>query len=298
MLCLASMWLVGCDGSSSPTSTFVPPTMELLNTPTPTATPPPTPTPTPTPPVTPTPECAGSPGRVETGSYYSQILGRDMLYRAYVPACYGVIERPYPVLYLLHGYPFDESHWDRLGVDEVADSGIRMQIYPQFIIVLPNCDPEGIFRDTSGGDLSVEGLVVNELIPHIDSTYATWAAREGRAIGGISRGGVWSLEIAFRHPSIFAIVGSHSAALSVNYPHPVYDPLILATDSAVQDLRIYLDAGDADWARYGVEGLVQVLEEQGVEHQYFIGEGEHADEYWASMLSEYLSFYTAGWSPD
>ena len=48
-------------------------------------------------------------------------------------------------------------------------------------------------------------------------------------------------------------------------------------------------------ARYGVEGLIRVLEENSVAHQYVIGEGEHADEYWASMLGEYLTFYTAEW---
>jgi enterochelin esterase-like enzyme len=220
-----------------------------------------------------------------------------MAYRVYLPGCYEVFEGPYPTLYLIHGYPFDDSHWDRLGADETAAMGIRSGVYVPFLIVMPECDTEGMFRDTSGGDYSVEGLIVNELVPHIDGTYRTWAAREGRAIGGISRGGVWSLEIGFRHPSTFSVVGAHSPALAVNYPHPLYDPLILATEPQVQDLRIYLDAGDVDWARYGTEELHQVLAEHGVAHEYVIGEGDHVDEYWSRMLPLYLAFYSADWAP-
>ncbi len=164
---------------------------------------------------------------------------------------------------------------------------------------MPNCDPspEGIFVNTSGGDQSVEGLIVNELIPYIDSVYPTWAAREGRAIGGISRGGVWSLEIGFRRPDLFAAVGGHSAALSVNYPHPIYDPYNLVEGLETSSLRIWLDAGDMDWAWAGTDHLHQALEEQNVPHEYLIGEGEHADAYWSQMLPAYLAFYTAGWSP-
>lgn len=245
------------------------------------------------------PACSLSSGTIEVGTYFSQVLGREMVYRIYLPPCYEE-GQAYPVLYLLHGYPFDESHWDRLGVDEAANAGIRSGAYPPLIIVMPNGDPspDGIFVNTSGGDNSVEGLVVNELIPHVDQTYRTRADRAGRAIGGISRGGVWSLEIGFRHPELFAIVGAHSAALSVNYPHPLYDPFNLAADAAIASMRIWLDAGDADWARAGVERLHEVLNEHNVAHEYVIGEGAHTNEYWSRMLPAYLAFYTADWTSD
>ncbi|MGD1996246.1 MAG: alpha/beta hydrolase-fold protein, partial [Anaerolineae bacterium] len=244
---LLSALLIGCGGPN--TSTYAPPTLAPLLTATPTVTPTPTARPTPTPTGGPTPACADSPGRVETESYYSHVLEREMTYRIYLPPCYDTDDGPYPVLYLLHGYPYNESHWDWLGADETADEGIHSGIYPPLIIVMPNGDPEGLFINTSGGDRSVEGLILNDVIPHIDGAYRTWAAREGRAVGGISRGGVWSLEIGFRNPDLFSVVGAHSAALSVNHPHPLYDPFNLAVEPDVQTLRIYLDAGDEDWAR-------------------------------------------------
>jgi len=320
---LATVALAGC---TPPTPTYAPPTLVPLSdvtlavpptappqtatsapltlappqTATPTGTATPTPTATFTPIPTPTPVYTDTQGMVHIGTYFSHILNRDMPYRIYLPPGYDSGDRTYPVLYLLHGYPFDESHWDHLGADETADAGIRSGGYSPFIIVMPNCDPseDGIYVNTSGGDNSVEGLIVNELLPYVEQTYRTWARREGRAIGGISRGGVWSLEIGFRRPDLFAVVGAHSAALSVNYPHPAYDPFNLVADPAVGTLRIWLDAGDSDWTWASTDQLHKVLEEHGIAHEYVIGEGSHEDEYWSRMMPAYMAFYTAGWVGD
>lgn len=316
--------------TATATPTPVPPTPTDTPTPTPTATPvpPPTPLPTPTPRprasapapaavVVPTPVyitppaspgmvamsanplCAEGAGRVEVGSYPSRVTGQSMPYRIYLPPGYDASSVAYPVVYLLHGYPYNDTHWDRLGVDEAAAMGICSGTYPPFLIVMPFCgsSPDSIFVRTSGGDYSVEGLIVSELVPHIERTYRTWGTREGRVIGGISRGAVWALEIAFRRPDLFSAVGAHSPALSVNYPLPSYDPYLLAREPAVATLRIWLDAGDKDWAWGGANRLHQVLAEQGVPHQFVVAPGEHTDAYWAQMVPVYLDFYTAGWRP-
>ncbi|MCS7282006.1 MAG: alpha/beta hydrolase-fold protein [Anaerolineae bacterium] len=316
--------------AATPTLAPPTPTDTPIPSPTPTATPVPTPTPTPTPTprpraaaappatvviptpvyITPPPSpglsvmsvnpfCADGTGRVEVGSYPSRITGQSMPYRIYLPPGYDTSSAVYPVVYLLHGYPYNDTHWDRLGADEAASAGICSGTYPPFLIVMPFCgsSPDSIFVRTSGGDYSVEGLIVNELIPHIERTYRTWGTREGRAIGGISRGGVWALEIAFRRPDLFAAVGAHSPALSVNYPLPSYDPYRLAREPAVATLRIWLDAGDRDWAWAGANRLHQILAEQGVPHDFVVAPGEHADAYWAQMMPVYLDFYTADWRP-
>jgi enterochelin esterase-like enzyme len=51
--------------------------------------------------------------------------------------------------------------------------------------------------NTSGGPGTYEPQIVDELVPLIDPHLPTDAQRKTRAIGGISRGGVWSLEIGF-----------------------------------------------------------------------------------------------------
>lgn len=271
--------------------------------PTPTDTPVPTWTPTPVPPTPTAAEPTESTwletytlaGRVEQGSYASSVTARQEPYRVYLPPGYEQQDRRYPVLYLLHGWPYDESHWDVLGVDERADAGIVNGSMNPFIIVLPGADSGGLYVTTSGGPGSFEEQLVNELMPHVDATYRTVQTREARAIGGISRGGVWALEIAFRHPDAFGVVGAHSPALSANRAPAVYDPFVLLREPGVEGLRVYLSAGNADWARQATVNLQEALVHEGVNSQLVIHDGAHRDELWREHVGDYLAFYAAGW---
>jgi enterochelin esterase-like enzyme len=280
-----------------PTPTATPtvtptPSPPPTHTPTPTLTPTPTITPSPT--LTPTPACTETAGRVERRTYFSQTAGDERPYRVYLPPCYDQVDRRYPVLYLLHGWPYDDAHWEELGVVEAADAGIASGTLPPFIIVLPG-GFERLYVNTSGGDYSFEGQVVNDLIPHVDGTYRTWANREGRAIGGISRGGVWALEIAMMHPDLFATVGGHSPALSANLAPPPYDPFYLLGRPGVAALHIYLDAGDADWSKKSTQALHEAMDRQGIVHEFVVHPGRHENGLWAENVAEYLAFYAAEW---
>lgn len=231
------------------------------------------------------------------GTYVSTVLGREQIYRIYLPPCYNhptQSEKRYPVLYLFHGSVSNDSHWEDLGAVRVADEGFQAGTLPPMIMVMPDCDPN-MYTNTSGGDKSLEGIIVNELVPFIDRTYHTDPRRESRAIGGISRGGVWSLEIGFRHPDMFYAVGGHSASLNVNLSGPAYDPIYLAADPAIKSLRIYLDVGDVDYTQPGSESLDRALTLAGVEHTFVIFQGDHVDSSWAAHMAEYLDFYAQGW---
>lgn len=263
-----------------------------------TSTPTQIPTETPIPslvPFTPTPVCAETHGRIERGIFFSAVIGRDQPYRVYLPPCYDFGEGRYPVLYMLHGYPFDDAHWDEIGIDEAADSGIADGLLQPFIIAMPAADNEGTYTNTSGGPRSFEGVLMDEFIPFIEATYRALAEPKARAIGGMSRGGVWSLEIAFRHPDRFSAVGGHSAALNVNNAPTLYDPFHLAADPAIRSLRIFLDTGQGDWVLPGMEDLHGALVASSVAHDYRVFEGFHDDSYWSAHVAEYLTFYASDW---
>jgi enterochelin esterase-like enzyme len=302
----------------TPTRTRIPtsrPTDQPTHTPTPTVTPTLTPTPTQTstptlmatlegPTAIPTTEIIEAPvvrpdvelaGRVEQHVYFSRVTGQEEPYRIYLPPDYDTSGRQYSALYLFHGWPYDESHWDNLGIDETADTAIQAGTLPPFIIVLPGADPDGIFVNTAGGEYSFEGQMVVDLIPHIDATYRTLTTREGRAVGGISRGAVWSLEIGLRHADMFAAVGGHSPALKYNRAPDVYNPFNLLDQPRVTELRIYLDAGDTDWALAGTQALHEALKAKGISSQFVTHTGGHSDGLWAANVGEYLSFYAAEW---
>ncbi|MFP4393864.1 MAG: alpha/beta hydrolase [Anaerolineales bacterium] len=256
----------------------------------------PTSSPTPTPTSTPF-LCPNLRGRTIQHYLVSDAMREEVRYLVHLPPCYDYYQdKAFPVLYLLHGWPMDEGHWDALGMDELADDWISREIVGPFIIVMPGVSSDGLYVHSSGGPGSFEGMFISELLPAVDQAYRTWQAPEGRAIGGISRGGVWALEIALRHAELFGTVGAHSPALALNRPLPQYDPFVLVQEGP-PDLRFYLNAGDADWARAGTIRLRDVLLEKEADVVYQVHEGSHVDALWRRALLDNLSFYTATWPP-
>ncbi len=279
-------------------ATSWPPTAIPTTTPkttlTPTTAPPPTQTLVPT--ATPTPVCA-TPGRIETGYYPSLVDGPQRVFRIYLPPCYGQDGRVYPVLYLLHGNGQDETKWDSVGIDEAADRGVFSRLLPPVIIVMPAGG--WAMYHTSGGPWSFEAVIVDYLVPYIDATYCTWRVPAGRAIGGISRGGYWALEIAFRHPADFASVGGHSAALLDTAAGPDLNPQYTGLTPGLGALRVYLDAGANDLGVLSnLERLHEDMVDAGIPHEWYLNEGGHDDTYWTSQSANYLAWYAAPWPQD
>jgi enterochelin esterase-like enzyme len=245
-----------------------------------------------------TPTCAESYGRVEEESYPGRVIPEQIPIRVYLPPCYSQGDRRYPVLYLLHGSPFDESQWVDLGVEELANSMIGSLKWPSFIIVMPR-QPEPLFTGSDGGSGSYEDEFIEGLVPFIEETYRTDARSVAGALGGISRGGVWALEIALRHPDMFDIVTALSPALHVNYARPQYDPFVIVQTNEKLPRYIFISAGDADGPfREKVEVFSRVLDEVGVAHTLVIGPGGHEIEAWKVMIEVALDFIVEGWFPE
>jgi enterochelin esterase-like enzyme len=242
---------------------------------------------------TPHSETCESHGRMVTGQYPSDIDGPFRSYRVYLPPCYGEDGRTYPTIYLFHGGAHSDDHWDYLGMDDVADAAINSGVIAPFLIVLP--DGGELANDSSGGPRSFEGVVLDELIPFVESNYCAWAEPTGRAIGGISRGGYWALEIAFRSPHLFESVGGHSAALLDTDAGPETNPQHTALENNLGDLRIYLDIGEGDWLIENILLLHEEMSQAGIYHEWVLSEGQHGDSYWEEHLEEYLSWYTEPW---
>ena len=174
------------------------------------------------------------------GYFKSDIVGRRQHYFVYLPPCYDANSEtaiPWSICCTAFRW-MSVTGWTRALV-EAADKLFGSGELPPFIIVMPHGD-YALYTDTSGGDKSFEDVFVNELIPAIDGRFRTLADAEHRAIGGISRGGVWALEIAFTHPDLFDAVGGHSPALAVNRAATDdYDPLDLAKSAPI-DQTAYL----------------------------------------------------------
>jgi enterochelin esterase-like enzyme len=226
----------------------------------------------------------------------SSVGGPWRLYHAYLPPCYGWDDRVYPVVYLIHGSIQTDSHWLDLGLGRIADAGIVSGRYPPFIAIMPYSDHLG--NVSSGGPNSIEGVTVNYLMPYIESVYCTWNTREGRSIGGISRGGYWALEIAFLNSPLFSAVAGHSSHLRFETDPARYNPLSTYAQVDLSSTRIWLDRGETDFLRVGQNQLSEMLTAAGITHEYFVNSGGHNEAYWGAHMVEYVDWHTAVWPRD
>lgn len=246
-------------------------------------------------PISPTPAvCDELSGRVERRSYPGVISGEEIPVLVYLPPCYDPYLKLYPVLFLLHGKPQDERHWLILGIDDVVDQGIQQGKWPPFIMVMPQ-QPEPLFTQSDGGPGSLEQELVQGLLPYILDRFPVTSEEERWAIAGVSRGGIWALEIGFRHGNVFRQIAALSPALNVNYARPAYDPMVMATELDPLPERVFLGAGTNDSARTKTGELMAILDDLDLRSQYLEVTGSHESSTWIQMIPEMLSFLTENW---
>ena len=235
--------------------------------------------------------CWSEGGSIKSQQIESDLLDEPIIYRIYLSPCYE--QQPdmeYATLYLFHGQTYTEDQWDRLGIDEAANKLIADQEIPPLLIVMPfeeddrNPPPENQY-----------GLAfVRELLPHIDETFRTLTDREHRAIGGLSRGGNWAINIGLSNWSKFGIIGAHSTPSFVTDGPPRIRELL---NGIPHDMlpRIYMDAGADDLWREHALRLEAIFTEENIPHEWHQFEGAHEEEYWAIHIEDYLLWYTQSW---
>jgi enterochelin esterase-like enzyme len=126
-----------------------------------------------------------------------------MPYGIYLPPGYDGAQARYPVLYMLHGIGGHYSEWVAYGLAETAERLIEAGQIGPLIIVFPQGD-ESYFVNHARGDGEPWGdYTAIDLVAHIDATYRTIPAREGRATVALKPG-------TLRHPSSSSCIPSRS----------------------------------------------------------------------------------------
>jgi len=71
------------------------------------------------------------------------------------------------------------------------------------------------------------------------------------------------------------------------------DPITLARrGEGPAQVRLWLDAGDADPWLGRIELLHDTLDRRGVAHTWQVWEGDHESEYWTAHVADYLAYYS------
>lgn len=157
----------------------------------------------------------------------------------YLPPSYASSpQRRYPVAYVLTGFTgrgkmlLNDNPWSP-ALDERMDRLISTGSCGEMIVVMPDCftryGGSQYLNSTATGRYMDH--VVTELVPFVDRTYRTLAAREHRGVVGKSSGGYGAWVMAMMQPDVFGAMASHSGDCYFEY---CYRPDIPKFLSAVQ----------------------------------------------------------------
>jgi enterochelin esterase-like enzyme len=274
---LTGLWACTPQATPTSTATLAPPTATLTPVP-PTITPTPSPTPL---------ACLTEPGRLEQGSLQTSNPAQE--YLIYLPPCYAQqTDLRYPVLYLLHGQTFTDDQWPRMGAVRIADQLILSGEAAPFIIVFPDDRYWNLPPGPGFGN-----RLIGNLIPYVDETYRTLADRQHRALGGLSRGGGWTVRLGLRNWELFGMLGLHSPVVFVSDAAYVDDWIAAIPSNSLP--RLWLDIGDQDSKLGYARLLEETLSYYSVPHEWHQYSGDHSETYWSQHVEEYLRWYTAGW---
>lgn len=174
------------------------------------------------------PLTASSQGSV-TQRWYASSFREDMKQRrlsVYLPPGYDSVRAArYPVLYLLHGTGGHEKSWLTEGrLAHIMDSMIVGRHCVPMVVVMPNgmadldatpgespymqCDAQTVNIESWMG--RTEAAFPREVIPFIESELRVLTDKPGRAIAGLSMGGMHAIAISCNNPDLFDYVGLFS----------------------------------------------------------------------------------------
>ncbi len=146
-------------------------------------------------------------------------------YYVYTPPSYDAkAKKPYPVLYLLHGWSDDASGWTSVGQAHlILDNLLAQGKIKPMVVVMPLgygdmafVHDHGVWNQPETVEHNVslfEKALLTEVLPQVEATYKVSRKREDRAIAGLSMGGLESLRIGLSHTDQFAWVGGFSSAV-------------------------------------------------------------------------------------
>ena len=209
-------------------------------------------------------------GNVQQILFWSASTGQLRKAFVYTPPQYEKNKKNYPVLYLQHGWGENEYAWHVQGhANLIMDNLIADGKIDPFIVVMTYGMTNGVRIGGMGGFnyKDFETVLCDELVPYVDSHFRTVAKKDGRAMAGLSMGGMETHSITLARPEMFSYYGLLSGG--VYTPQEIQDPkqvkgIFIGCGSKEGPDRIRQAAADLQAAGFNAKGYVS----EGTAHEF------------------------------
>ena len=239
-------------------------------------------------------------GTLHRHFYRSSVVGDERDYYVYTPPGYdGKAVRPYPVLYLLHGFSDDASGWTAVGRAHVILDNLIAQgkAKPMLIVMtLGYGAPEIVsrtappLRDATLRRRNYEKFrdaLFTEVIPRVEGSYRVSKDRNLRAIAGLSMGGAESLFVGLNSLDRFAWIGAFSSGGLDDDFNAQFPALNSKANSQLR--LLWVSCGKDDFLFDFNRKLHEWLESKQVRHTYLETSGAHTWMVWRRNLAAFIA---------
>ena len=241
-------------------------------------------------------------GAITQHFYKSAIIGDERDYFVYTPPNYDPRRsRPYPVLYLLHGFTDDATGWMRAGRAHVILDNLIAQGKAQPMLVVM---PLGYGAPEILGDAFIERRIdstlwrrntttfipslMQEVIPRVERAYHVGRSRDMRAVAGLSMGGGQALIAGMHHLDEFAYIGAFSSAVTI-LDRDFARAFPSANASMNSRLKLlWVGIGSRDFLYQDNVRFRDWLRSQGVHFEWVETGGAHTWMEWRRYLTDFV----------
>lgn len=219
-------------------------------------------------------------GNVEYVIYDAPSIGATGRMLVYTPPGYDPKgNKKYPVFYCISGTTDTEEVYFKVGrANFILDNLIAKGKAEPMIVVMPYGNPAAYFStadEMPKTDLFSTELM-SDIIPFVDKNYRTITTREGRGIGGFSRGGGQALRNGLAHTDKFAWVCSYSSGLGVDDFEKNFSSFYANPDKTNREMKlIWLGVGNSDFLYKMACDFGDVLSKHRINHTFFVSSGGH-----------------------
>ncbi len=237
-------------------------------------------------------------GQVRSIYYYAQSTKEWRHAMVYTPADYEKGKKKYPVLYLQHGMGEDETGWSKQGhMQHIMDNLIAKGEAVPMIVVMESGDIKAPF---GGGDrrqgMSAYGnsfyrVMIEDLIPTIDSRFRTLTDRDHRAMAGLSWGGHQTFDIVLNNMDKFAWMGTFSGAIFGLDVKTAYNGVFTRADEFNKKIHcLFMMSGTEGMDKmFATEKTVNDLKAMGINAHYYESTGtDHEWLTWRRGLYQFV----------